>query len=82
MIFIGYYPISSCKCNQYGFCGNACSLEDPCVENPCANGGVCIEKCTETADYYCNCTDQYTGKNCTEEVSIFFNNISIHINWI
>lgn len=39
------------------------------MANPCANNGVCIENCGDEADYYCNCTSQFTGKNCTEEVS-------------
>lgn len=62
----------SCQCSQYGFCGNTCSLDDPCIQNPCANGGSCIEKCTNVVDYFCNCTNQYTGKNCTEDVSSLF----------
>lgn len=62
--------IFSCKCNQYGFCGNLCSLDDPCVQNPCANGGICVEKCTDVVDYFCNCSAKYIGKNCTEEVSL------------
>lgn len=65
-------PFFSCKCNQYGFCGNLCSLEDPCAtQNPCANG-ICVEKCTDVVDYFCNCSEKYTGKNCTEEVSNTF----------
>lgn len=60
----------SCKCGQYGVCGRNCHLEDPCIHDVCANGGICIENCSEVADYYCNCTSQFTGKNCTEEVSV------------
>lgn len=62
------YKIHSCKCNEYGLCGNTCLLDDPCSKNPCANGGICIERCTDVADYYCNCTNEYVGKNCTEQV--------------
>lgn len=59
----------SCKCGDFGVCGRNCHLPDPCVHDVCANGGTCIENCSEVADYYCNCTSQFTGKNCTEEVS-------------
>lgn len=59
----------SCKCGQYGVCGRNCHLEDPCIHDVCANGGTCVENCSEVADYHCNCTSQFTGKNCTEEVS-------------
>lgn len=49
------------------------SLDDPCLQKPCANMGICIEKCTDVADYFCNCTSEFTGKNCTEEVSFDLN---------
>lgn len=64
---IGSYK---CECRQ-GFCGNKCSLPDPClVENPCQFDGKCIENCFSEPDYKCECTDGHTGKNCTE-VNIF-----------
>lgn len=34
------------------------------------NDGVCIENCGEEADYMCNCTSEYMGKNCTVMVSV------------
>lgn len=33
------------------------------------NDGICIENCGEKADYECNCTSEYMGKNCTVMVS-------------
>lgn len=43
-------------------CGYTCSLgsvEDPCIDNPWQNNGVCIENYTNIIDYYCDRTDQY-----------------------
>lgn len=55
-----------------GLCGNFCILDDPClIPNICQNEGVCIEMCTDVADYVCNCTEGYGGKNCTQFVSSF-----------
>ena len=34
---------------------------DDCVEQPCLNGGTCIDSVN---DYTCLCADGYTGKNC------------------
>ncbi|KAL9889128.1 cell polarity complex component crumbs isoform 1-T1 [Glossina fuscipes fuscipes] len=60
-----------CIC-QDAFCGAYCNSTDPCKQpgvQLCMNGGVCIENCSEEADYYCNCTDGFTGKNCTVVMS-------------
>ena len=35
---------------------------DDCAVQPCLNGGNCIDLGN---DYTCNCTDGYTGKNCS-----------------
>ncbi|XP_037806370.1 protein crumbs isoform X4 [Lucilia sericata] len=56
-----------CIC-QDSFCGAYCNFTDPCKQEGqqlCMNGGNCIEACGDEADYYCNCTEGYTGKNCT-----------------
>lgn len=62
-----------CICEQE-FCGAYCNVTDPCKRNSdqpiCLNGGICIETCKNTADYYCNCTEGYTGKNCTNLVKL------------
>ena len=34
---------------------------DDCAEQPCLNGGTCIDSVN---DYICNCVVGYTGKNC------------------
>uniref|UniRef100_A0A1I8PY45 Protein crumbs n=1 Tax=Stomoxys calcitrans TaxID=35570 RepID=A0A1I8PY45_STOCA len=56
-----------CIC-QDSFCGAYCNFTDPCKQSDvqlCMNGGTCQEACGDEADYTCNCTDGYTGKNCT-----------------
>ncbi|XP_054087653.1 basement membrane-specific heparan sulfate proteoglycan core protein isoform X5 [Zeugodacus cucurbitae] len=38
----------------------------PCQENPCENGGICLESQTEVA-YTCICQQGWTGHNCGVE---------------
>ena len=40
-----------------------------CDANPCKNGGTCIEV-PSTKTYKCNCTDIFTGKNCSESTAV------------
>ena len=35
---------------------------DDCASNPCENNGTCIDL---VSNYTCNCTQGYTGKNCS-----------------
>lgn len=59
-----------CIC-QSPFCGSFCNFTDPCnTLDICLNGGKCIENCGREADYYCNCTESFMGKNCTAPVSL------------
>lgn len=61
-----------CKC-EIGLCGYDCNQPDPCssVEvGVCDNGGVCVERCTEFVDYFCNCTAGFMGKTCSQLVSL------------
>ena len=37
---------------------------DDCADNPCQNEGQCTDL---RGDYSCNCTNSWTGKNCTCE---------------
>lgn len=62
----------TCRCEcEYGLCGRGCVFVDYCAGvNVCENGGHCIESCDEGPDYFCNCTFGFTGKNCTEQVSL------------
>lgn len=56
-----------------GLCGPECNLNDPCQEeNICLNQGVCIENCGVEPHYICNCTDGFTGTNCSEVVNSFY----------
>ncbi|XP_068155556.1 protein crumbs isoform X3 [Drosophila tropicalis] len=58
-----------CIC-QTPHCGAYCNFTDPCnTTGICANGGQCVEACGEEPDYYCNCTEGFTGKNCTAMIT-------------
>ena len=37
-------------------------LPDPCMPNPCKNGGTCVRKGKK--GYKCECPDPYFGKRC------------------
>lgn len=39
------------------------SVPDPCLSNPCRNGGTCIN---QGESYYCDCPEKYTGPTCSE----------------
>ena len=45
------------------------AVVDHCQNNPCENGGTCRGY---RYGYYCRCTEEYTGRNCT------FGKILIH----
>lgn len=67
-----------------GLCGTECNLSDPChtPETVCQNGGVCFENCGLTeALYICNCTEGFTGTNCTEEVNYLSYSLG-YIYWV
>lgn len=53
-----------CICDS-GYCGNDCSVIDPCIEEPCQNQGTC--ECLGDSGYTCHCTSEYRGHNCTEQ---------------
>ena len=36
---------------------------DYCSENPCENGGTCVNT---TGTYHCDCSNNWVGQNCTE----------------
>ncbi|CAH1783128.1 unnamed protein product, partial [Owenia fusiformis] len=44
-------------------CDIACQ---PCLENPCLNGGVCVQDGTS---FTCDCLPGYTGVNCEFDIS-------------
>ncbi|XP_037542303.1 protein HEG [Nematolebias whitei] len=41
-------------------------LGNPCVSNPCMNGGVCVSY--EGPEYACRCKQAWTGPNCDQDV--------------
>ncbi|XP_055375058.1 protein crumbs isoform X2 [Condylostylus longicornis] len=58
-----------CQCER-GLCGSQCSFKDLCIleSNICSNNGICVEDCKDYPDFYCNCSEGFTGKNCSEPV--------------
>lgn len=78
------HSVHSCKCGDPALCGPRCDLYNPCIENLCANGGICVEQCGDESDYYCNCTSEFAGKNCTEPVSSYIASsaiIHLHVDY-
>lgn len=52
---------TQCTC-EAGYSGPTCSTNiDDCASDPCQNSGTCIDG---IADYACDCTPLFTGKNC------------------
>ncbi|XP_033627720.1 delta-like protein 4 isoform X2 [Asterias rubens] len=49
------------------YCENAVTSSLPCNDlyTPCANGGTCE---LYGGNYYCHCTTEYSGENCTESI--------------
>ncbi|XP_031558160.1 protocadherin Fat 4-like [Actinia tenebrosa] len=41
-----------------------CPHVDYCSSSPCQNDGICVDT---WFDYYCQCTDGYSGRNCQKE---------------
>lgn len=41
-----------------------CLILDPCMSNPCQNGGSCIVRPDTLERFSCSCADGYGGKKC------------------
>lgn len=58
-----------------GFCGNECSLQDPCYaggansSGPCLHGARCEQRCAARTDYVCHCAPGWAGKNCSQPLA-------------
>lgn len=52
-----------CDCSETSFTGLTCENTDRCRNNPCENGGTCIDN---GQSIECQCPDGYTGPRCEE----------------
>ncbi|XP_069797910.1 hepatocyte growth factor activator-like isoform X2 [Narcine bancroftii] len=43
-----------------------CPVQDPCLSNPCQNGGTCFRDSLRKS-YYCQCHDRFSGADCQTE---------------
>ncbi|XP_058802311.1 cubilin [Phymastichus coffea] len=51
-----------CHCNK-GYSGPLCDVAvDPCIQNPCLNGGTCRKN--TNGSRYCECTSSFSGPLC------------------
>uniref|UniRef100_A0A665VCE3 Delta-like protein n=1 Tax=Echeneis naucrates TaxID=173247 RepID=A0A665VCE3_ECHNA len=56
----------SCACPQ-GFYGKNCEISAmTCADDPCFNGGTCVENVA--GGYSCRCLPAYTGSNCEKRI--------------
>ena len=65
--YVNYY---SCLCQPDFECDNCeCIIPDPCISKPCANGGTCQRSGEKRKNYTCTCPPNFTGRNCTVNVT-------------
>ena len=49
-------------------CGDVTCVDGCCKNNPCQNGGKCIEICEPTSvRYNCSCSEKFIGRHCESE---------------
>ncbi|KAG8225570.1 hypothetical protein J437_LFUL002087 [Ladona fulva] len=73
-----------CKCPD-GFCGDNCSLQDPCIHNPCGEEAECIANCTIEPLFECRTArdetdtteDLTTSGGSVEEAGVSAGNVVI-----
>ena len=55
-----------------------CIGSDPCLSNPCSNGGSCAS--LNTANYTCQCPTSYCGGNC--QIGLYIVQLLKKINYM
>ena len=57
-----------CQCQDWTIGKNCEVVFNPCSRVNCQNNGVCLKK--RTLAYECNCTSEWTGATCNQQVSV------------
>ena len=57
-----------CSCHNE-FSGQRCEIRDPCIQNPCMNGGQCSSN--GMGGFNCICLQSFTGQRCEDRTSLF-----------
>jgi len=52
-----------CFCHP-GYVGQFCEVEDPCLNDPCLNGGICDSIADNDGTYTCDCGPAFVGNDC------------------
>ncbi|XP_041419720.1 IgGFc-binding protein-like [Xenopus laevis] len=71
---------SNIQCESNEICAAAngirgCYIPGPCLENPCENGGTCVEGTMNSTSMYCVCPESYSGEFCEAEEKKYDNSI-------
>jgi hypothetical protein len=53
---------ADCSCYP-GYVGTLCEISDPCLNDPCQNGGSC-NSMRRNGDYSCDCGREFKGDHC------------------
>ncbi|XP_033106905.1 IgGFc-binding protein-like [Anneissia japonica] len=53
--------VRGCYCPEEEIEYEGACISDPCIPNPCENGGLCIG---DGFNYTCSCSKRWTGDNC------------------
>ena len=65
---VNTYGLQYCTCPN-GYTGAFCQYTNNCLNSPCKNSAICIDKSSTGGTYTCNCTANYYGPNCNYQIT-------------